>query len=51
VHVDWRRDPESGVIHLEAETPRGVPLRVRLPGETPRLYRSGGQIALTTEGV
>ncbi|MBN1640857.1 MAG: alpha-L-rhamnosidase N-terminal domain-containing protein [Anaerolineae bacterium] len=49
VRVEWRQDPVSGVVHLEAETPAGVPTRVRLPGQVLRLYRDGGRIVLSSD--
>jgi alpha-L-rhamnosidase len=50
VTVEWHRDPGSGVVDLKVRAPRGVRTRVKLPGLAPRLYRSGGEIELASEG-
>jgi hypothetical protein len=50
VSVDWRRDPASDAVALKVRAPRGIPTRVKLPGLEPRLYRSGGEIELVSEG-
>jgi len=49
VTVDWRRDPESGVITLDAEIPRGVPTIVRLGGSEPVRFEAGGAVHLTAD--
>ena len=47
VHVEWRKDPASGKISFRADTPRGVPVRVELPGQKPKVYPRGGLINVT----
>jgi alpha-L-rhamnosidase len=51
VRVDWRKDPDSGDVELKVRAPQGVPTRVKLPGLAPRVYRSGGEIELVSEGT
>ena len=51
VSVDWRKDRETGAVYLYASAPEGIPTRVKLPGMDPRFYRSGGKIAVVTEGT
>jgi len=48
--VDWRKDPDTGEVHLCASTPQGVPTRVELPGIEPRSYPGGGEICLCSQG-
>jgi hypothetical protein len=51
VSVDWRRDPESGEIHLRASTPAESPTWIELPGIEPQFCRGGGEISLRSNGV
>jgi hypothetical protein len=44
--VDWRRDPDTGVVHLKAWVPEGIPALVKLPGREPVSYADGGNIDL-----
>ena len=50
VTVEWRKDPDTGIVHLQASAPEGVPTVVRLPGLEPVRYASGGIISLSSEG-
>jgi alpha-L-rhamnosidase len=50
VTVEWRKDPDTGIVHLQASAPEGVPTVVRLPGLEPVRYASGGSISLSSEG-
>ncbi len=50
VHVDWRKDPDTGEVRLHASAPPGVPTRVELPGVEARLYPAGGEISLCCPG-
>jgi alpha-L-rhamnosidase len=42
--VDWRKDPDTGAVSLEATTPEGAPTVVQLPGLEPVRYPAGGKI-------
>jgi hypothetical protein len=44
VRVSWEKDPETGLVTLEAEAPEGVPTIVELPLATPERFESGGRI-------
>ncbi len=44
IAVSWRRD-ETQLI-FEAETPRGIPVELHLPGEPPQHFPHGGPIRL-----
>jgi alpha-L-rhamnosidase len=50
VTVEWRKDPDTGIVHLQASAPEGAPTVVRLPGLEPVRYASGGSISLSSEG-
>jgi hypothetical protein len=49
VRVEWRKDVDEGVVHLEAVAPEGVRTLVKLPGSGPVWYASGGAISITSE--
>jgi hypothetical protein len=51
VRVDWRKDLDAGLIHLEAIVPEGTSTLVRLPGLEPVRFPSGGEITLQSEIV
>jgi alpha-L-rhamnosidase len=51
VTVDWRRDPDTGEVHLRASAPPGVPTRVELPGIEPQFFPAGGEISLHSKGT
>jgi hypothetical protein len=46
VTAEWRKDPETGQVRLQASVPKGVPVHVELPGLAPARYPVGGEIAL-----
>jgi hypothetical protein len=49
VRVDWHKDLNAGLVHLEAVAPDGVPVRAVLPGLEPVRYPTGGLISLSSE--
>ncbi|MFW6189579.1 MAG: alpha-L-rhamnosidase C-terminal domain-containing protein [Planctomycetota bacterium] len=46
VDVSWEKDPETGALALEADTPVGVPVEVELPGMGRERFAAGGRITL-----
>lgn len=48
VTVEWRKDPSTGIVALEAQAPEGIPTVVQLPGAEPERHDAGGKITLAS---